>query len=119
MPNNGIVSKKENIPSEFRATSTSGFNTATDMVIVNKAFTGPKVEQSAVTIDQLGQLVASSQSPTTFNVSTSGPVIISKNSGEYGDGPETIADGDSLTISTVELPSGLTWMAEYSSSTEY
>jgi hypothetical protein len=120
MPNNGIISKFANLPTEFKADSTAEFNTATDTVVVNKALdSGSKISQKAVTIDQLGELVSASQSPTTFNVSTSGPVIISKNSGEYGDGPEIIADGDSLTISTVELPSGLTWMAEYSSDTEY
>lgn len=119
MPNNGIVSTKTNIPDKFRAESTSEFNTATDMVVVNKALDGINVTQKSVTIDQLGTLVTASQSPTTFNVSTSGAVIISKNSGEYGDGPETIASGDSLTISNVELPSGLTWMGLYNSGTEY
>lgn len=119
MPNNGIVSKKEVIPSEFRATSTSGFNTATDMVIVNKALTGPKVEQSAVTIDQLGQLVAASQTPANFDVATSGNIIISKNEGVYGEGPENIETGDLLTISNVEIPQGLTWRGEYSGTEEY
>jgi hypothetical protein len=119
MPNNGIVSTKTNIPDKFRAQSTSEFDTATDMVVVNKALDGINVTQKSVTIDQLGTLVAASQSPTTFNVSTSGAVIISKNSGEYGDGPETIADGDSLTISNNELPSGLTWMGLYNPAIEY
>lgn len=119
MPNNGIISRYATVPEEFRAESTSEFNTATDMVVVNKDLGGIKVAQKSVTIDQLGVLVSASQSPTTFNVSTSGAIIISKNSGDYGDGPETIADGDSLTISNVELPSGLTWMGLYSSGTEY
>ncbi len=57
MPNNGIVSKKEVIPSEFRATSINEFNNSTDMVIINKALIGSKVEQSAVTLNQLAGMV--------------------------------------------------------------
>ena len=60
MPNNGIVSTKTNIPDKFRAESTSEFNTATDMVVVNKALDGINVTQKSVTIDQLGGLVSNS-----------------------------------------------------------
>jgi len=119
MPNNGIVSKKTNIPLDFRATSTGEFDTATDMVVISQPTTGINVTQSAVTIDQLGELVSASQTPSNFDVATSGNIIISKNEGVYGGGPENIETGDLLTISNVEIPQGLTWMGEYSGTQEY
>jgi hypothetical protein len=119
MPNNGIVSKKTNIPLEFRAISTGEFDTATDMVVISQPTTGINVTQSAVTIDQLGELVSASQTPSNFDVATSGNIIISKNEGVYGEGPENIETGDLLTISNVEIPQGLTWRGEYSGTEEY
>ncbi len=119
MPNNGIVSKKTNIPLDFRATSTGEFDTATDMVVISQPTTGINVTQSAVTIDQLGELVSASQTPSNFDVATSGNIIISKNEGVYGEGPENIETGDLLTISNVEIPQGLTWRGEYSGTEEY
>jgi hypothetical protein len=57
MPNNGIVTKRTNIPAEFRANSISEFNAATDMVVVNKDLDGFNVEQKSVTVDQLSEII--------------------------------------------------------------
>lgn len=119
MPNNGIVSTKTNIPDKFRVQSTGQIDASSDMVIVNQPLDGINVTQKSITINQLGQIISSSSTPTAFDVSTSGDLIISKNEGEYGDGPITIQNGDSFTVSNVALPSGLTWRSEYSASTEY
>lgn len=119
MPNNGIVSTKTNIPDKFRVQSTGQIDASSDMVIVNQPLDGINVTQKSITINQLGQIISSSSTPTAFDVSTSGDLIISKNEGEYGDGPITIQNGDSFTVSNVALPSGLTWRSQYSGSTQY
>lgn len=61
MPNNGIISDYANLPEKFKVASTSGFNTATDTIVINQALdAGSKVAQKAVTLDQLGDLVGGS-----------------------------------------------------------
>jgi hypothetical protein len=94
MPNNGIVSKKTNIPTEFRASSISEFNNITDMVVINKPTTGINVEQKSVTLNQLAGLVGGGESGPQGPIGPQGPA-----------GPA--------------VPSGLDWKGEYNSLTAY
>jgi hypothetical protein len=94
MPNNGIVSKKTNIPTEFRASSISEFNNITDMVVISKPTTGINVEQKSVTLNQLAGLVGGGEA---------GPQGIQGPQGPAGPA----------------VPSGLDWKGGYNSGLTY
>ncbi len=94
MPNNGIVSQKINIPTKFRATSTSEFDNSTDLVVINKALDGNNVSQKAVTLNQLAGMVGGGEA---------GPQGIQGPQGPAGPA----------------VPSGLDWKGEYNSLTAY
>jgi len=94
MPNNGIISRYANVPDQFKVNTTTEFNNETDMVVVNKTLEGSKVEQKAVTLNQLAGMVGGgSQGPQGIQ----GP-----------QGPAGPA-----------VPSGLSWKGYYEPETNY
>jgi hypothetical protein len=94
MPNNGIVTKRTNIPAEFRADSINEFNNATDMVVLNKNIDGFNVEQKSVTLNQLAGLVGGGEAGPQGPMGPQGPA-----------GPA--------------VPSGLHWQGLYDAETGY
>jgi hypothetical protein len=58
-------------------------------------------------------------SMTSFDVSGTGGVAISKNGGTYGEGPFTIENLDDFSISATTVPAGLNWEGQWSNSTTY
>jgi hypothetical protein len=64
MPNNGIISRYATVPEEFKVNTTTEFDNTTDTIVVNKALNGIKVEQKAITLNQLAGMVGGgSQGP--------------------------------------------------------
>lgn len=94
MPNNGIISRYASVPEEFKVNTTNDFDNTTDTIVVNKALNGIKVEQKAVTLNQLAGMVGGgSQGPQGIQ----GP-----------QGPAGPA-----------VPSGLSWQGDFTYETNY
>jgi len=94
MPNNGIISKYATVPDEFKVNTTTEFDNTTDTIVVNKALNGIKVEQKAVTLNQLAGMVGGGEAGPQGPMGPQGPA-----------GPTS--------------PAGLVWKGEYSSVTPY
>lgn len=73
MPNNGIISRQAVIPDEFKVATTTEFNNETDVVILNKALTGSKVEQKAVTLNQLAGMIGGGEAGPQGPMGPAGP----------------------------------------------
>lgn len=74
MPNNGIISKFANLPEKFKVNTTTGFVNTEDTVVVNKALNGTKVEQKAVTLNQLAGMVGGGSQGPQGPIGPEGPV---------------------------------------------
>jgi len=94
MPNNGIISKYATVPDEFKVNTTTEFDNTTDTIVVNKSLNGIKVEQKAVTLNQLAGMVGGGEAGPQGPMGPQGPA-----------GPTS--------------PAGLVWKGEYSSVTPY
>lgn len=94
MANNGIISKFANVPQEFKVNTTTQFNNDTDVVVVNKALSGIKVEQKAVTLNQLAGMIGGGEAGPQGPMGPQGPA-----------GPAA--------------PAGLSWQGEYGTETNY
>ncbi len=94
MPNNGSISRYSAVPDEFKVNTTTEFDNTTDTIVVNKALNGIKVEQKAVTLNQLAGMVGGGEAGPQGPMGPQGPA-----------GPTS--------------PAGLVWKGEYSSLTPY
>lgn len=94
MPNNGIISRYATVPEEFKVNTTTEFDNTTDTIVVNKALNGIKVEQKAVTLNQLAGMVGGGEAGPQGPMGPQGPA-----------GPA--------------VPSGLDWQGEYATETNY
>jgi len=94
MPNNGIISRYANVPEEFKVNTTTEFDNTTDTIVVNKALNGIKVEQKAITLNQLAGMIGGGEAGPQGPMGPAGPA-----------GPA--------------VPSGLNWQGEYASETNY
>jgi hypothetical protein len=94
MPNNGIISRYATVPDEFKVNTTTEFDNTTDTIVVNKALNGIKVEQKAVTLNQLAGMVGGGEAGPQGPIGPQGPA-----------GPTS--------------PAGLVWKGGYSSVTPY
>jgi len=94
MPNNGIISRYANVPDEFKVSTTNDFDNSTDTIVVNKAVNGIKVEQKAVTLNQLAGMV-----------------------GGGSQGPQGVQGPQGPAGPTA--PAGLTWGGEYAPEQNY
>jgi hypothetical protein len=94
MPNNGIISRYATVPDEFKVNTTTEFDNTTDTIVVNKALNGIKVEQKAVTLNQLAGMVGGGEAGPQGPMGPQGPA-----------GPTS--------------PAGLTWQGEYTVDTNY
>jgi hypothetical protein len=94
MPNNGIISRYATVPEEFKVNTTNEFDNTTDTIVVNKALNGIKVEQKAVTLNQLAGMIGGGEAGPQGPMGPAGPA-----------GPA--------------VPSGLDWRGAYNNSTAY
>lgn len=94
MPNNGIISKFANLPEKFKVNTTTEFVNTEDTVVVNKALNGTKVEQKAITLNQLAGMVGGGEAGPQGPMGPQGPA-----------GPAA--------------PAGLNWQGEYATETNY
>jgi hypothetical protein len=108
------------IPSSFKSTNTSEFNTNDDLVTIFKATETDGVYQNRqVSINQLTNLINGQPGPTSFDVATDGQLTVSVNEGPYSAGPSAVELGDKFTLAAQNLPTNLNWMGEWSNTQEY
>lgn len=108
------------IPSSFKSQNTEEFSTNDDLVTIFKATEQSGIyENRQVTIGQLSNLVSGEAGPSTFDVTTTGPLTVSVNEGAYSSGPSSVPLGGNFTLAAQNLPTGLTWMGEWSGTEEY
>lgn len=108
------------IPDSFKSQNTTEFNSDLDFVTIYKNTDENGVyENRKVSINQLSNLVAGDAGPSTFDVTTTGPLTVSVNEGEYSSGPSSVPLGGNFTLAAQNLPTGLNWNGAWDADTEY
>jgi hypothetical protein len=108
------------IPDSFKSQNLDEFSSDLDLVTVYKYTDENGVyENKKVSISQLSNLVSGEAGPSTFDVSTTGPLTVSVNEGAYSSGPSSVAMGGNFTLAAQTLPTGLNWNGAWDVDTEY